>query len=474
RWEKRAELLEPGAYAGLTFSFPKLQLNEYSNSLYLLGQTTRFSKRKNSNLRIDYSVWREFQPGTADSMAFYYAFYRRDNYFSNPLLGRIESLRKNQKGIENFLRYRMSRRARLQLRTALSVGKVSIQRLEANQLAASRNHDDFNFSNQVRFLWQSDRLQASVELGMGESAVNYDIPDSTGFLPFSRRFATLGYDIAERYTRFAHRLMYKWTSRDSLRFYVELGKVEHDNSDQQNPDSYDEQKWQVALLHQHRFNAFMTVIWEANVFLKHFVYLDASLSAQNNWSRLFQFQPTVRLHPGSGFLFQQRVGVRAQYVDFDFDRASPVTNSYVIRDFYLADSLVSRLTSKISLLMHYRFEMEELGTLNWRAFSSRPRSLWRNHWFNLSFAQDFNPRLNFTAGVIFYQQIRYQYLKGAGDDLILKKTGAHTNLGPAFQISYRAYNGSTLYFGGDRQKVSPFSGKSYYVNNLQLTVQWTF
>ncbi len=474
RWERRSALLETGPYAALLVDMPQRTLGEYENRLYAWGEATRFRDRRNGTARVRYSVWREFMPGTRDSLVAYLDILRRDNFFSDPLTGRIESFRKSERGITNFLTYRVSDNADLRVHTVLTAGRVTVKRLDRRVTTASRSHESFEFRNRVDYQWRYRQVAGRFELEMGESAVNYDIPDSASFSPFSRRFATLGYDIEEKMTRIATRFFFPIGRRDSLRLFAELQKIQHDNSDIRNPDSYDEQRWQLSLLHQRRFNPFLTVSWEAHVFLKHFVYLHERFSAQNNWTRLFQLEPRVRLTLPQGLFFVQSVGVRAQYVDYDFDQLQPIRSSYVIRDFFLQDSLISKLGNNLTFSLNYRFELEELGSLDWERFTSRPRTQWRNHWINLQFVQEIRPGFQYVTGVVFYRQARYRMRRDESGRMVPERIGVHANLGPVIRLTYTTQNGSTILFSGERQRVLPFEGNDYYVNHIQLSVQWRF
>ncbi len=472
RWERRAELRESGPYGALLVDVPQLRLGEYDNRLQAWGELTRYRNRRNGNASLRYTVWREFAPGARDSLAAHFDVLRRDNFFSDPLSGRIESLRKSERGVENFLTYAFSANAEVRVRTRLSAGRVAVQRLDRGRMADRRSHDDFDFQNLVRLSWRSGSRLQIVELEAGESAVNYDFPDSSGFTPFSRRFATLGYDVEERFTRAALWLHWRIGNRDSLRLFAEVHKIEHDNTDARNPDSYDEQRWQAAIRHEHRVSRNLSFLWEGNVFLKHFLYLDARFSAQNNWTRLFQLRPAVRWRTRR-FEFQQIFGVRAQYVDYDFDELQPISGSYVIRDLFAVDSLAAAVAPTLRLHFYYRYEQEELGSLNWRRFASRPRTQWANHWLSLQLEKTFSPAWRYATGVVFFQQTRFQF-ESRDSGLRRKKTGVHTNLGPRVQLLYRGSNSSSVLFSGERLKIFPFSGRAYFINNIQLSVQWRF
>ncbi len=474
RLEQRSGLQERGAYTALTLAVDEVTYNGYRHRFSGWLERVRFQQRENATARIDYVLVREFQPGTVDSIAFYYDFVRRDNFFSDPRLGRVESLRKRSRGLYNVLRYQVSERFDFAMRTRLGLEAVAVEQLRNGSSSGSRKHDDFDISNTLILRWRGDRLGAAFEVDAEEQQVTYDITDSTAFSPFSRPFSGLGYDLIQKRVRLAQRVQYRVSQRDSLRFYFELEKLEYTNTSEISPDTHDEQRWQAAFVHWRRLSPFLQFRWQMIAFLKHFVYIDPSLSARNNWSRLLQLQPVIVFEPGNGIVFQQKAGVRAQYVTYDFDEMLTVRNSYAIREFFIDDSLAVPLNSRIRLLLHYKFEIEEIGSLRWETFSSRPRSLWQNHWFTLNIVRQTQASWRFAAGAIFYQQTRWRYRDGPGGELERDLLGSHVSLGPTLDFSWAGSTGQMVVFSANVQKAFPFSGKSYYIKNIQLSAQWDF
>ncbi|MCA9743631.1 MAG: hypothetical protein H6695_02715 [Deferribacteres bacterium] len=474
RWENRREFKEHGPFAALSFQADAFEIDGYRNQSSGLAEMTRFPERKNANARINYSVFREFQPGTSDSLAVFYDYFRRDNFFSNPTLGNIESLRKEQRGLSNTLRYRISDGVILAQNTMLALGNVAVQQFEQFRTGATRSHDDYSLTNDVQLFWQSNRFTGQIAMETSESSVKYNIPDSAGFSPISRRFATIGYDLAEKRTKLSQRTYYRPNKKNVLQFSLEVAKLQHDNSDTTNNDSFDEQRWQVALSHHYQLREALSIGVQISAFLKHFVYLDGGLSSQNNWTRLLILQPVLRYQPSSSVLFQQKVGVRTQYVDYDFEGNSSQVRSYVIRDFFLSDSLALPVSSQIDFSLFYRLELEELGSLNWSAFSTRPRTKLQNHWFNMLLSQSFRWPVELGIGASFYLQKRWQFISDSDGEFSTEPIGTQFNFGPIMRLVYRASDGSLIYFSGQRQKAYPFQGKPYFISHIQLSVQWTF
>jgi hypothetical protein len=474
RWEIRPDFDERGPYGAISFSANDFELSGYKNNASGLAEITRFPARKNANARINYTVFREFQPGTWDSLSVFYDYFRRDNFFSNPTQGNIESLRKEQRGLANTLQYRINERVAVVQHTAIALGSVAVQQVDQLSKGARRAHDDYNFTSHIHLTWSTPKISGLSEFETTESSIKYNIPDSIRFSPISRRFASIGYDLTEKKTKISQKIQYRPNRNNELQFSLELAKIQHDNSDTTNNDSYDEQRWQFSLEHLFKINNALSVGWQLSAFVKHFVYLDGKLSSQNNWARLLQLQPVLVYNSSDGIQFHQKVGVRTQYVDFDFGDNFSQTRSYVIRDFYISDSLALPVSRQVDLSLHYRLEFEELGSLNWDAFTSRPRTKWQNHWFGMLLTQEFRWPLRLSFGTVFYMQKRWQFRSAPGGGLVSEPVGTQLNVGPVVRLVYQGSDGSVIYFSGQRQRVSPFQGDPYFISHIQLSVQWTF
>lgn len=474
RWESRLSLEENGAYGGLLVETAPFDWGGYSNRGYAWGEITQLRRRQNANARLRYTVSRQFSEDALDSLVVFYDFLRRDNRFSPQNLDRIESLRKQERGVSNYLQYGIGSNAVLWVETSLLFGKVSVAQLNDSRQVEQREHDDFRFENRARLLWRSPVLQNELVLAFTETSIKYNISDSAGFLPFSRPFASLGYDLVDKSTRIVNRLQYSPGFKNSYQLSFELAKLQHDNTALRDPDSYDEQRWQISIAHQHRLSSSLALRWELSTYLRHFIYLNRNLSSQNNWKRLLQLQPAVVFTPAPRVLFQQKAGVRAQYVAYDFDHLRVQKSSYVIRGFYIADSLVLPLASRIDASLYYRYELEELGSLNWSAFTSLPQTKLENHWLSLMFNHGISSLLRLSIGAMFYKQERGQFLAMQNGRLQSQRVGSHTNFGPVFQFLFSKKNGSVIYFSGQRQKAYPLRGEPYFLNHLQLSVQWRF
>ena len=474
RMENRSELAETGPYFATLLQAPQLHFLNLSHNLDAWGEKSAFKNRQNSKIRIAYSLAKYIAEGTRDSLNIYYDFLRRDNFLGDPQNNIVESLNKRRFGVSNFLRYAIGEQSGFLMQNDIAMAGIEIDNRRIRRRLSKRGHDDFNIDNKINMYWRAGKFDQQFAFEFGAGTIEYNISDTTTGLVFPQRFAGVGYDISEKYARLSHTSRVQISRKDSLRFNFGLSKLEYDNTDQARSDNHDEQRWQIAFVHTRKFNTFITVRSELSTFLRHFIYLSSQLSGQNNWTRIIKFQPEciVRISPRTEF--RQKVGVRANYVVSDFNAANSVINNYVIRDFYSTDSLAIGLTDRLGCVLQYRFELEELGSLNWQKFSARPRTAWQNHWGSIIFRQRYGDVLNLSMGLVFYEQRRWDYKLQTVGKFEKKHAGTHLNLGPTFEASFINRHGSIVLLNAKRQKAFPFLGNPYYINNLELIVQWKF
>ncbi|MCA9732368.1 MAG: hypothetical protein H6696_11205 [Deferribacteres bacterium] len=474
RMENRKELSESGPYFAINLLVPDQEFFDAAHKLDAWSETSTFKNRQNSQVRLNYGIFGEVTPGTRDSLNFYYDFLRRDNFLGNPLNKIVESLNKKRIGFNNNLHYSIGQDAGFRMITDLSIAGVDIGRDSIAQHISNRGHDDFDFHNNIFMYWHGENHKHQLAVDFGESSTEHYLSDSSTTFSSSQGLIGVGYDVIEKFTRISEKSQYRLSDSDSIRFYFGLSKLERDNTDRARSDTHDEQRWTAALLHSRRLSEFITLRWELSTYLRHFVYLNSQLSGQNNWTRILKFQPECIIRFSPQAELRQKAGIRTNYVVSDFASDNSLVNNYVIRDYFITDSLAIEFSEKLTCLLDYRYETEELGSLNWRKFSSRPRTAWRNQWGTLKFQQRFTSRAKLGLGVVFYEQKRWNYELNTENRLKKEHVGTHTNLGPVAEFLFIAPNGSVIVFNGKRQKAFPFIGKAYYINNLELRMQWKF
>jgi hypothetical protein len=471
-WEHRLGRTDRGLTFGLDIRADDVRLEGYHNRFQLGAVVDRYRERQNEDLNLTYRVHRQFYTDTADTLLVTVKRLRRDSYVADPLGIYVESLQRTMRQLRNLLRYRLSSAAVLRWTSTLSLSDVDIKRIVDGSTASQRGHDTFETENLGQLLLRGKRGFATFSIQFRSLSKRYNIPDSVRTSPFSRRFASVAYDIDGSTFSLSQQLGLRLGRRDSLGVFVSATRFRHDNSDSTNRDTHDEVRYHTSVALEHRFGQRLRLHWLASVYLDHFVYLDRRFSGSNKWTRIFRLMPTLYYQPSRSFGWKQSFEVRAQYVVFDFDELFATRNSYVVREFIVSDSLGLRLSEKTSANLEYRFEIEELGGFVWDRWLEQPRSAWQNH--SLRFSLSYRPAPGFliAPGLTFFRQERWRYLNRPGEPLAKRSQGVHRNIGPTLRFVYRPRPSLELVLEGNSRQVDSFEGNRFYISQYNLSLNW--
>ncbi len=153
---------------------------------------------------------------------------------------------------------------------------------------------------------------------------------------------------------------------DSLKLIGMLSRNQYDVApDLYSIDTRDELRHSYRAIHYHNFAGGLSLQTELRADMYHLVYLQSERSADNNWERFFLFSPEVRYN-SSQWSSRSKFRVSADYIDYDFPDASPV--SRVFRKFSADDSLHIRITKDYSVRFQHLLLLEDQGNLDWDAF----------------------------------------------------------------------------------------------------------
>jgi len=418
---------------------------------------------------------RQFYADTSDSLFLNVVHFRRDNYVSDQGILRVEQLSKQTRGVENRLRYRLSENGRLALRSLVQQSRVAIRqsRLAGDaKVSAERAHEDFDVQHTLAVDWRGPKFSSGFELRFEQKTVEFNIPDSVGLSPFSKQFVIIRYNVRDRTFSLAQRSRWQPSRRDSLRLSMSVARFARDTSERTRPDIYDNLRAQVNLTHYHAFRRGLALRWQLSGYADHLVYLKSAFSATNNWTRILQLAPQILMNLGERVQASQRFGVRAHYVTYDFEGIPGTPRSFSSRTFFVQDSLAAQLTRRSSLALNYQLEVEEIGTLNWKEFETRPQFTRHRHWLFLSFDHALASRWRFSPGVRFYQQTQWRH-EATPQGLERRRAGQVTSVGPQVRLFYERLPSAVLLFQAEQQMVFAAGApqqNQYYFN---LTVQWS-
>ncbi len=456
----------------------------YSHRFDAEGELNSLPERRNDDLRVSYSVSRQFENATSDSLFVHFTHLRRDNYFANVGSLDVYALNRDRRAVENRLDYRINNEWRFLLHTELGESRVTVQQHvierahDSGQQAPGLGrdgvkiqHHDFDTRHQAELFWQKANLNNKFSVQFVSQGIDYleNASASNLFLPYAGQ----GFDSDDWRLRAEHDLRWRVGRRDSLRWYASVGRQAHETGNRNNQDNFDQLTFQASLLYGHRFSPFFSVLWEANAYLEHLVYLKSSHSAGNNWRRVFKLQASCLFDLAPGFYLKQSFGVLAQYIAYDFPEPLALGQSNVFRKFFVTDSLFARFSRRTQAVAQYRLHLEERGQLDWRRWQQRPWFDRREHWAAIVLNHELMPDWQVAPGVTYLRQIDWAY-RIAPSGFTRYRSGGQKIWSPALTISYFRAPGAAIIFSARRQIVFPAKGgKSSSIDNVRLTVQWS-
>lgn len=456
---------------------PTLWQNYY-HRLDAEAEINQLGERRNDDWRVSYGVSRQFENATSDSLFLHFSHLRRDNYFADIDTLYIDLLNRTRRALENRLDYRINNNWRLALRTELGQADVDIGRRlltatsgpNASRRVTAFQHTDFDTQQRAELQWQRPNLYNEFSVQFFSQTIDYS--EQANASPLFRRYAGAGYDSEDWHLRANHRLHWRLSNRDSLGWAGSATRQTHETGNRTNPDDFDRLIFQARLFYGHRFSKTFLVLWEANTYLEHHVYLKSSHSAGNHWRRVFKLQPTGIFDLAPGFYLKQSFGVLAQYIAYDFPEPLALGLSNVFRNFFITDSLAIQFSRRTNGIVQYRLRLEERGQLDWQQWQQRPWFDRREHW--LAVAVNHRP-LSFwqiTPSLAYQQQVDWAYKLSPPRGYLRMRSSNQTIWSPALSVSYIRAPQAVLIFSAGRQSVYRDRRQTSTINHVSLTLQW--
>ena len=442
------------------------------------AEITQLPARRNDDVRLSYGVSRQFENATSDSLFLHFSHLRRDNYFADIDTLYIDLLNRNRRALENRLDYRMNNNWRFSLRTELGQSDVDIGRRlvaaasgqNSSRRVTAFQHTDFDTRHRAELQWQQPNLYNEFSVQFFSQTIDYS--EQANASPLFRRYAGAGYDSEDWHLRAGHRLQWRIGRRDSLRWFGSAARQSHETGNRTNQDNFDRLTFQASLLYSHRFAKTFLVLWEANTYLEHHVYLKSSHSAGNNWRRVFKLQPTCVFNFAPGFYLKQGFGVLAQYIAYDFPEPLALGRSNVFRNFFITDSLSIQFSRRTSGVAQYRLRLEERGQLDWGRWQQRPWFDRREHWLAVVLNHRPTPFWQVAPGLTYQRQIDWAYKLSPPRGYIRSRNNGQTIWSPTLSVSYNRAPQAVLIFSAGRQVVYRDRSQTAAINNVRLTAQW--
>jgi hypothetical protein len=472
KWDYRFQRKDNGLTCSADAAAQDFDVQSYRNSFSLALNEDLFDQRRNSNRNAIYRVSRSFTQDTADTLRFYASNRRNDNYTSAS--GDFESLRETNKGLQNALGYQMAPLMRLWLTSELQFRDVEVASYAAEQKQKSRQRHDQQAGNSLILHTHGRRWYSQSQLSYESLTQKYDIDVNDLKVPFSQRTAfitpnnssqrlTLGSEFGSRLSRV-----------DSLNVYGSMSRFRYDTPDTNNFDDRDEFRGHLRGMIRHVFSPVLLLDVQSSVNLYHMVYIFGERSADNNWNRILRLRPGLYYTPTRTLRLYQSFEVLANYVDYDFDSAQQSTKSYVFRKFSMDDSLRWQFADRTSWALDYRLQLEENGQLYWQKWSERVLTTRRSHWFQARLHHSNRAGLSLSPGFTVYLREEWRHDQNEHGVEIKKSAGTFCSYGPMLRVTYAPSAAAQVTFDGIRRRVNPAGQAFYYINDLDVQVEWHF
>lgn len=459
---------------GLSYSLDmtasNFQWDGYDNSLHLALGEDRFAIRRNNDFNIDYNVQKEFVPGTSDSLRVYSLNRRRDNYAS--ALGDIESLREDLKGFDNMLSYKVAGGVQLNINSTLQYRDVQVLSYSGDAQERQRKRSDQIYNNGLVLFAARGPFHGTTNFSYSTQQQRYDIKVNNSNLPFSQRTAFVAPDNKSGRLFLSTDLTAALGRADSLSAYFSVSRYQYDTPDTSNFDDHDELRINSRMTYRHRLNPNLTFELQAGVNLYHLVYIFGERSADNNWNRIFRLEPSVDYFPSARFRLKQSFEVLANYVDYDFEDQNVLTKSFVFRKFAIDDSLRWSLSRRSTMTVDYRLQLEENGQLSWEQWTERILVTRQSHWSRALLNYSATARLGIALGYSYYLRYEWQHKIDSFGIERKEKNLAFASYGPILRFWYVSSNRLRLTLDSARQAVDSGSQKRYYINTIDLRLNW--
>jgi len=378
------------------------------------------------------------------------------------------------KGVNNVLLYKLSPNMNMRLKNGMYLKNVEILSSYQDVEQKRRKRNDQRFSHDLLLVMKQNKIKGQMQFSYWSQKQVYDIDPGKSRVPFSSRTAFVTPNNESNRLMFISGLSANVTNNDSLYGYFSVSKFQYDTPDTNNFDDRDELRLNSRFVAFHRFSPVLNFEVQASVNLYHMVYIFGERSADNNWNRIFLLRPIIYYHPAERFRLKQSFEVLANYVDYDFEDKSVLTKSFVFRKFSVDDSLQYSIAPGTTFLFDYRLQLEENGQLSWEEWTEKVLLSRRNQW--LHFFVNYQPYKYFRIAPGYSYYIREEWRHNTNQAGLENKvkTGTYTSQGPVLRLYYVPSKKIRIIFDAIRYKVNPPDQREYFINNIELILNWTF
>jgi len=207
-------------------------------------------------------------------------------------------------------------------------------------------------------------------------------------------------------------LYYNINLMNRVEFSGSASIMKYDTQSDANYDDRDELGYIIYAAH--RFNNLRNLILITSIDLNlyHTVYIFGEKSSNNNWNRIIRFTSKSYFEPSENFRNVGTFSVLANYTVYDFQDIISTVKSYSFRQLNLKDSVIIKFSRHFGTDIYGEMKLYERGELNWNSFSQRPVNYYEDKIINSELNYFFNKFITFSGGFRWFEQRRFNYVKG--------------------------------------------------------------
>lgn len=453
----------------LGLAYRHFTFGSYNNRLLTNYEEDFLDKRRNTTLTVSYLMDRHFYRETVDTLKANIFHQRRDYYIS--MAGEIESRTESGQHIENILTYYLGSGLTFSLFGRLLNRSQRYTQVTGTEQGLKRIRKDFQTEGNIRLLWRTSASQSAIGFRYVSEDQKYEFGETVLLAPFSGTSVLIAPDNRGTITNLNMKTQWRISVSDSLGFYGSIQRFRYDTPDPENYDDRDELRYQFKIQEVHAFSTHLRVQTTLNINLLHFVYIFGERSADNNWTRIIRFSPSVIWRPSENLRITQTAEVLANYVDFDYEAFDPTVRSYLYRKFGIEDSLWIRITPNTSVNLYYELEMDENGKFLWKDWLEQKLIDRKNQNFALYIIYKPWVFLKLATGYTFYFRKGYRYAANILQEQLKEKNIDFRSDGPTLRLEYRGHR-LVFTMHGSLISTKIFGSKRHNLTRLDVNMGW--
>ncbi len=432
---------------------PKTNVNNFFSGNYS-SYFYNFKQRKNSEHVVNIQYGTEFSPGSGDSLYASYNSLKKYEYYDREL--NREKIDMKETYVSNTLYSELFSHIKMLNHTEFREKYFSQDREDkfnsrsenflANTLTLSRQKQHitwlFSFFNSMQINDLSEKIKEDGSV----------------------RENNLVYDNESMQTAFSQKLVYRPSTKHTLNWHITYAKLEYNTPDStSNFDDRDEIRLFNGLGYLYQITPRLSLSFASGINYFHQIFIYKEKSALNKEEKVIYLATNAKYREGK---LQNTLGssVNSYYLTYDFTPTSNMVN----RKLTISDTMAYRLFPQTVVTLMLKYQVEEIGNLNWEKFAESITRENYYRYFIFYFKHNITNFIYLKPGFSYITRNDYSYLPEK------EKVRSYVNMNFWLQGIYNF--GKQGYISGKINKFyynnSGNSGTAYFRGNLE--VLWYF